>query len=189
MQSQTIIVCHDFDGAFADQATDSIPMWHGRHADPDHGSVDQDEERRILQMIRAGLGAAEVAWALERPIDAIEARLKLLSIRFGGEGGKPKPAAHTAARPETPAGPVALALNASPLAQASRALDGRVEIIDGRIFLDDAPVSLRDLVLAAAGGGVEIPYPGVHPLPAAFHGGPSISCVVPPDDALRKHLR
>lgn len=195
MKNPVSTLCLNLTDDFAGNTSDSLALWHGRGGESDDGPIDHAEERRILQMIRAGLGAAEVAWALERSIDVIEARLKLLSVRFGGEGGRPIAVADGAVQPDAtepsenqlPSCSAALPLNVSPLAQACLALDGRVEIVDGQTFLDEAPASIRDLVLAAAEDGVEIPYPGLHPLPAAFHGGPSSSGALEP--TIRKSVR
>jgi len=59
------------------------------------------------------------------------------------------------------------------LEQAINVLGGRIIPVGQTIYLNGISASFRDLVIAAAAQGVEIPYPGLRPLSAAFHTGPS----------------
>jgi hypothetical protein len=137
-------------------------------------------DRHLALMVRIGLRPAEMAWALDISIDEIDIRLKTLSAQFRGESrsAPSEPDATSAIPvprsdefmpgPDHPAG-------APVLRQALGALGERVVLAKGEIHLDGKTVNLRDLVIAAAAEGVKIHYPGLRPLPAAFHTGPSKS--------------
>lgn len=137
-----------------------------------------DVDRRLALMVRMGLRPAEIAWALDVSIDEIEAHLKNLCRQLGGQD----PAAKSVSEEEasnTAIQTIAIApAEAQPareplLEQAVGVLGGRIVLVGQKIYLDGVSASFRDLVVAAAAQGVEIPYPGLRPLPAAFHTGPS----------------
>jgi hypothetical protein len=127
-------------------------------------------DRRLALMARTGLRAAEMAWALEISIDEIEAQLKTLSVQLGGDrraescvSGKTRNVLPGPVRPARP--PL--------LDHAIASLGNRIVLFKGEIHLDGRPANFRDLVVAAAAEGIKIHYPGLQPLPAAFHTGPS----------------
>lgn len=135
-------------------------------------------DRRLALMVRIGLRPAEIAWALEVSIDEIESHLKKLSRQLGGQDHAAKPvsdeeASHTDGQTIAIAPAEVQPAREPLLEQAMSALGGRIILVGHKIYLDGVSASFRDLVVAAAAQGVEIPYPGLRPLPAAFHTGPS----------------
>ncbi|NQU69146.1 MAG: hypothetical protein HQ514_01275 [Rhodospirillales bacterium] len=141
----------------------------------DTGSVENPSrvvDRRLALMVRTGLRAAEMAWALEISINEIEAQLKTLSVQLGGD--------HRAVSSVSDKTPDVLPGSVHParpplLDHAIAALGDRIVLFKGEIHLDGRPANFRDLVVAAAAEGIKIHYPGLQPLPAAFHTGPSKS--------------
>lgn len=134
------------------------------------------ERRWISDFRRAGVPVTTVAWALDRTVEEIAVRFRILG---GGDAGlRPAPKAGATADaprrvpPEEPALPVRPA-RPSPLAEAERVFRARLEVRDNAYLLDGRTVTLRELVLEAASRGTTIPYPGVCPLPESFHSGPS----------------
>lgn len=168
---------------------ESIPMGEARFSHRHRHDTNGVEgaarvaDRHLALMARTGLRAAEMAWALDVSIDEIEVQLKTLSLRLGGKCSAARfvsdddnetPAVRCKGKsslrhdPDHPARPLLLD-------RALGALGGRIILVRGKIYLDGILANFRDLVIAAAAQGVEIHYPGLRPLPAAFHTGPSKS--------------
>lgn len=145
------------------------PGWGGRGS---VGNPSDVVDRRLALMVRTGLRAAEIAWALEISIDEVEAQLKTLSVQLGGD----RRAASSVSDKTCNVLPESVRPTRPPLLEhAIAALGSRIILFKGAIHLDGRPANFRDLVVAAAAEGINIHYPGLQPLPAAFHTGPSKS--------------
>lgn len=150
------------------------------------------EAKRILKMVRSGIGLRHMAWALGQPVTTVETRLRIL-LGMEREGrcraGKSR---HDRASPMVRTSvpvrsrvPKGQGKRASPRDLALSALPGRAAEIGGALYLDGDRATLADLVTAAAARGVFIDYPGVRPLDKAFHSGPSAA----PRVARRRPIR
>ena len=151
-------------------------MFHNEFVDFDSPETCNNVvDRRLSLMVKIGLRPAEIAWALDVSIDEIEAQLKILSRQLGGQ--EPPPKSNSGHEEDTGAITSSQAHSAREplLEQAMSVLGRRIILAGSRFYLDGISASFRDLVVAAAAQGVEIPYPGLRPLPAAFHTGPSKS--------------
>ena len=156
------------------------------------GSID----RRFGILARSGLTATDIAWALDRSVEEVEARLGARRDPADGAEEPVMAARETAIRRQVFANDNRrAAIHAatprrrivrppSPARLALKALGARAAEIDESYRLDGAPATLRDLVLAAAELGVTIPYPNLIPLPGIYHTGPSGS-----GGPARKHAR
>lgn len=136
-------------------------------------------ERRWLSDFRAaGVPVTTVAWALDRSVEEIAVRFRVLgggdtSLRPAPDRAAPAIGGHLARREPLPPAAPARPARTSPVTEAERVFRARLEVRDGLYLLDGRKVSLRELVLAAAADGTDIPYPGIRPLPESFHSGPS----------------
>lgn len=125
---------------------------------------------RLALMVRTGLRAAEMAWALELSIDEIEVQLKALSVQLGGGRQAPPIDVH---KPDDVVPDTDRPIRPPLVERAISVLGGRVTHFRGNTYLDGRVANFRDLAVAVAAEGVEIYYPGLRPLPSAFHTGPS----------------
>lgn len=141
----------------------------GREAAPGGGGAGL-----VGAYFEAGLSATTVAWALERPVAEILTRFRVLR-----GARRPSGPAESAPAPATPSAPVAAApprprrAASSPIAEAERVLGERLDARDNDLRLDGRKATLSEVVQAAGALGARIPYPGLSPLPEAYHAGPS----------------
>ena len=127
--------------------------------------LSERDRRRLLRLAHSGVELDHLQWAFGAPAAALEAALEAARRDFAPAA---RPPANDNRAPPSPA-PV----HAPPIERALETLGARAAETGRGLWLDGALTRGADLVAAARALGADIAYPGIAPLPKAFHTGPS----------------
>lgn len=126
------------------------------------------EAERLHRLSASGVELRHLEWTFGLPAAELETLLD--ELRRGYRNGPPAPEPDEAAEREGDGPP----MPSPPLERALEALGERVTATLAGYALDGAPASIPDLIRAARGEGIRIPYPGIDPLPKTYAAGPSV---------------